>query len=158
MQASYGFNATGPEANFAYRNLQEARQFTLSVDVPLWQWGARGEGVEAAKADRDQASSLSRASLDQAAQRAHFAVLTLEQVRRSLALSAKADTVAGRRFDVAYQRYVIGRITVDILYTAQSEKDAPLSQFVSALRNYWLGYYQLRRSTLYDFEVNQPIR
>ena len=155
---SYGFNATGPEASFAYRNLQEARQFTLSVDVPLWQWGARGEGVEAAKADRDQATSLSRASLDQVAQQAHFAVLTLEQARRSLALSAKADTVAGRRFDVAYQRYVIGRITVDILYTAQSEKDAALSQFVSALRAYWIGYYGLRRSTLYDFETGQPIR
>ncbi len=158
VQASYGFNATGPEASFAYRNLQEARQFTLSVDVPLWQWGARGESIEAAKADREQAGSLARASLDQVAQQAHFAVLTLEQARRSLALSAKADTVAGRRFDVAYQRYVIGRITVDILYTAQSEKDAALSQFVGALRGYWQAYYQLRRRTLYDFEADQPIR
>ncbi|HWA14964.1 MAG TPA: TolC family protein [Gemmatimonadales bacterium] len=158
VNASYGFNATGPEASYAYRNLQEARQFTLTVDVPLMQWGARGESIEAAKADRDRSVGLAQVALDQAAQNAHFAVLTLEQARQSLALSAKADTVANRRFDVALQRYVIGRITVDILYIAQSEKDAALAQFVSALRGYWLAYYGLRRATLYDFETGRPIR
>jgi outer membrane protein TolC len=158
VNASYGFNATGPEASYAYRNLQEARQFTLSVDVPLMQWGARGESIEAAKADREQAVSLARVALDQAAQDAHFAVLTLDQARQSLVLSTKADTVATRRFDVALQRYRVGNITVDILYIAQSEKDAALAQFVSALRNYWVAYYGLRRATLYDFEVGRPIR
>jgi hypothetical protein len=158
VQASYGFNATGPEASFAYKNLQEARQFTLSVDVPLMQWDARGESIQAAKADRDQAVSLAQVRLDQTAQNAHFAVLTLEQARQSLVLSTKADTVATRRFDVALQRYRVGNITVDILYIAQSEKDAALSQFVSALRNYWLAYYGLRRATLFDFETGRPIR
>jgi outer membrane protein len=158
VNASYGFNATGPEASYAYRNLQEARQFTLSVDVPLMQWGARGESIEAAKADRDQAVSLARVALDQVAQDAHFAVLTLDQARRSLELSAKADTVAYRRFEVALQRYRVGNITVDILYIAQSEKDAALAQFVSALRGYWVAYYGLRRATLYDFEMDRPIR
>lgn len=158
VNASYGFNATGPRASFAYRNLQEARGFTLSVDVPLMQWGARGESIEAAKADRDQSVGLARVALDRVAQDAHFAVLTLEQASRSLALSAKADTVANRRFDVALKRYVVNNITVDVLYIAQSEKDAALSQFVSALRNYWGAYYGLRRATLYDFEVGRPIR
>src|SRR5207247_851532 len=47
VQASYGFNATAPEASLAYQNLLEARRFTLSVQVPLWQWGGRHEGVQA---------------------------------------------------------------------------------------------------------------
>ena len=158
VNASYGFNATGPEASYAYRNLQEMRGFTLSVDIPLMQWGARGESIQAAKADREQSVSLARVALDRAAQNAHFAVLSLEQARQSLALSTKADTVANRRFDVALNRYRVGNITVDVLYIAQSEKDAALSQFVSALRSYWLAYYGLRRATLYDFEAGRPIR
>ena len=28
---------------------------------------------------------------------------------------------------------------------------------MSALRNYWLAYYELRNLTLYDFEKGQPL-
>lgn len=158
VQASYGFNATGTDARAAYSNLLEARQFTLSVEVPLLQWGLRKESIQAARADQDRVRSESRASLDAAAQEAHFAVLELLQARSTLALSAKADTVAGRRFDVAYNRYVIGRIDIDNLYFAQGEKDQAVAQFVQALRGYWVAYYRLRRVTLFDFETGQPLR
>lgn len=158
IQAAYGFNATGERFHSAYTDLQEARQFSLSVEIPLIQWGVRGEAVQAAKADREQIQNLNKANLAQTAQDAHFSVLQLDQARRNLVISAKADTVAGRRFEVAYNRYVIGRISVDNLYIAQSEKDQALSGFVQALRGYWMAYYGLRRSTLYDFEANQPIR
>jgi outer membrane protein TolC len=158
VQASYGFNATAGEASLAYRNLLEAQQFAVSVEIPLLQWGARKEGIEAARADRDRAISNSRSALGQAAQDAHFAALQLSQARRSLTLSAKADTVAGKRFEVAYNRYVIGRIQIDNLYVAQSEKDQAVTQFVQALRGYWQAYFRLRRATLFDFEAGTPIR
>ena len=158
VQASYGYNATAPEAGLAYQNLLEARQLTLSVQVPLWQWGAHGEDVRAAEAERDRTESLGQSTLEQLAHDARYAALQLSQARRNVALSAKADTVAGKRFEVAYNRYVIGRITIDNLYIAQNEKDQALTQFVRALRGYWQAYYQLRRVTLFDFEVGQAIR
>ena len=73
-------------------------------------------------------------------------------------MSAKADTVAQKRYEVAYNRYVISRITIDNLYIAQNEKDQAVSQYVTALRNYWLAYYRLRQTTLYDFERGAPIQ
>jgi outer membrane protein len=158
IQASYGFNQTAPERRLVYRDLLEARQFSMSVQFPLWQWGARGESVRAAEADRDRAESLGQSTLEQTAQEAHFAVLQLEQARRNLELSAKADTVANKRFEVALNRYVIGRIFIDNLYVAQAEKDQARAQFVQALRGYWQAYYRLRRLTLFDFETGQPIR
>jgi len=75
-------------------------------------------------------------------QEAHFAALQLSQAKRNVALSAKADTVAQKRFDVAYNRYVIGKIGVDVLYLAQSEKDQAVGQYLQALRNYWAAYYR----------------
>jgi len=102
--------------------------------------------------------SEAQSTLEQTAQEAHFAALQLLQARRNLVLSAKADTVAGRRFEVAYNRYVIGRIAIDNLYIAQSEKDAALTQYVQALRGYWVAHYTLRRVTLYDFEAGAVIR
>jgi outer membrane protein len=157
LTASYGFNATAGEFGAAYSNLQEARQLALSVEVPLWQWGAGSNSVRQAEADREAVASTTRLQLEETAQEAHFAVLELEQARRNLLLSAKADSVATKRFEVAYNRYLIGRITIDILYIAQSERDAALSQRVAALRNFWLAYYGLRRATLYDFERGQTL-
>ena len=158
VQASYGYNATGPEASLAYENLQEARTFALSVSVPLLQWGARKESVRAAEADQERVVTLGRSTLEQTAQDAHFAALQLSQARRNLALSAKGDTVAAKRFEVALNRYVIGKILIDNLYVAQTEKDQALNQFVQALRGYWQAYYRLRRLTLYDFAAGQQIQ
>ena len=76
----------------------------------------------------------------------------------NLEISATADTVAQQRFEVAYNRYVIGNITIDNLYIAQQEKDQARTQYVRALRAYWESYYRLRRVTLYDFEANRAIR
>ena len=158
IQASYGYNQVAPSAADAYQNLLEARQLTLSVQVPLWNWGSHGEGVRAAEADRDRVTTLAEAQLDQLAHDAHFAALQLAQARRNVALYAKADSVAGRRFEVAYNRYTISRITIDNLYLAQSEKDQAVREVAEGLRAYWRAHYQLRRLTLYDFAAGQPIR
>ncbi|MDH3496842.1 MAG: TolC family protein [Gemmatimonadota bacterium] len=158
VQATFGYNASAPEMKLAYQDLLEARQLTVQVEVPVWQWGARTEGVQAAEAERDQTASLSALALEQKAQEAHFAALRLAQARRNLLLSAKADTVGNKRFEVAYNRYVIGRISIDNLYIAQNEKDQARAQYVEALRGYWRAYYDLRRVTLFDFERNEPIR
>jgi len=157
VQASVGFNATAPELESAYRDLLEARQVNVGVQIPLFQWGAGKATVRAAEADRAQAASTGRAALQQIAYDAHFAVLAVAQSRSGLALAAKADTVAAKRFEVAYNRYVVGRIAVDNLYLAQSEKDQAITEYLQALRSCWVAHYQLRRATLFDFDRQQAI-
>jgi len=151
LQASYGFNATGSELSGAYENLLEAQRLTFSVEIPLVQWGARRNEVGAAKMERDAVEAAGQATLDRTAHEARFAALQLSQAGRALALSAKADTVAQKRFEVAYNRYGIGRISIDNLFIAQREKDAARRQYVQALRGYWEAYFRLRQVTLYDF-------
>jgi outer membrane protein TolC len=156
--ASYGLNATGDEVSLAYQSLQEARRFEMAVQIPLVQWGARKEGVQAAQYDKERIASTAAVTRENTAHEAYFAALQLDQAKRALALSATSDTVAAKRFEVAYNRYVIGRIGIDNLYIAQNEKDAAKTQYVQALRQYWQAYYQLRRLTLFDFEVGRAIQ
>jgi len=158
VNATYGYNATGAAMNDVYRDLQQAQQFSLNVQVPLISWGARGADVQAARAELSRVQSASRIAREQARQDAHFAVLQVSLARRQLAIAAKADTVAQKRFEVAYNRYVIGRIDVDQLYLAQQAKDQALLSYVQSLRGYWQAHYRLRRVTLYDFEGGVGIR
>jgi outer membrane protein TolC len=156
--ASAGLNQSGAAFGDAYRAPLNSQQFSVAVEMPILQWGAHHADVEAARADRDRVASTSRLSRESLAQEAHFAVLRFELARRQLDLAAKADTVAAKRFDVAKNRYVIGKIGIDNLYIAQNEKDNAVQGYVQALDNYWTAYYQLRRSTLYDFATGAPLR
>ena len=158
LNASYGFNGTGANASAAYKDLLNSQRLAVSVTLPVWQWGVHSSNLDAAKADRDAArtnAELGRAQLDL---NAHFGALQLTQARRGLMIASKADTVAAKRFEVAYNRYSIGKITIDNLYIAQSEKDQALQSYAQALRAYWTAYYQLRKTTLYDFEAARQIR
>jgi outer membrane protein TolC len=126
--------------------------------MPLVQWGAGHAAVEAARAEGDRVESASRASREQIMENAHFTALQLAQSRRQLLISAKADTVAAKRFEVAKNRYVIGKIDIGALYIAQSEKDAARLAYVQSLSGFWGSYYRLRRVTLYDFAADREIR
>jgi len=156
--ASVGLNQTATTMDSVYLNPLQAQRFNIGVDIPLVQWGARRADVQAARAEERRAEANGRATREQVAQEAHFAALQLAQAGRNVAVSAKADTVAQKRFEVAYNRYVIGKIGVDNLYQAQTEKDQAVNQYLQAQKNYWSAYYRLRQMTLFDFEADIVIR
>lgn len=157
ISAQAGYNQTAPIFRSAYESLLDQETFTLSVSMPIVQWGAHHANVEAALASQKQVASQATSTRESIAQQAHFAALQLMQSRRQVALAAKADTVGEKRFEVAKDRYVIGKIGISDLYIAQSEKDAARVAYVQALRGFWLAYHQLRKLTLFDFATHQRI-
>ena len=90
-------------------------------------------------------------------QEVFFEVLQLQQLQQQVRIAAKADTVAARRFEVAKNRYLIGKIDITDLFNAQREKDTARRNFFQTLRQFWTSYFNVRRLTLYDFTQNQPL-
>jgi outer membrane protein TolC len=158
LSATAGYNQRAEVFGDAYRSLQDQQTLRLTVDMPLVQWGGRKAQIEAARADQDRVASSTRAGRDQLAHEALFAALQLGQSARQLTTAAKADTVGAKRFEVAKNRYVIGKIGIDNLYQAQNEKDQAVNAYVDSLRRYWTAFYRLRRLTLYDFVEGREIR
>lgn len=158
VTARFGLSQTADELNLAYKDPLESQRFTLGVNVPLFSWGALGADAQQARANQRRVEADNQRSQEEVRQAAHFAALQLSLSKRNLEVTAKADTVAQQRYEVAYNRYVIGRISIDNLYIAQNEKDQAFNQYLEALQNYWLAYYRLRQTTLYDFEKGSPIQ
>lgn len=158
VAAMVGFNQTAPVFSEAYQALTSRQRLQVGVRMPVWQWGAGRADLSAAYADESRAKANAQARREQVAEEARFAARNLMQARRVLEISEKADTVAAKRFEVAKNRYVIGRIGITDLYIAQSEKDQALQAYIGALRAYWTAYYRLRRVTLYDFAAGAAIR
>jgi outer membrane protein len=157
IQASAGFNQTASQFGPAYQNPLGKQTLVVGLNVPLMQWGAGHAEVESAKASDDRVGANNKMRRDALSEDARFSALGLQQAQRNVIISAKADTVAGKQFEVARNRYIIGKITNDALYIAQGEKDAAVLAYVQALRNYWTAYYHLRRVTLYDFAKKQEM-
>ena len=157
VTATAGFNQTAPAFGNAYSSLLDQQRATVQVQMPLVQWRAGRADVEAARAERSRVEHSGRGQRATLEQDARFAALEIDQARRQLDLARLADSVAAKRFEIAKNRYVIGKIGIDNLFIAQSEKDAARQAMVQAQRGYWLAYHRLRRLTLYDFAEGKPI-
>jgi outer membrane protein TolC len=157
VAASVGFNQTASAFGDSYQSPLGRQQVAVGVNLPMLQWGAGRAAVEAAKATNQRVLTGNTIRRDALAEDARFSALQLQQAQRTVLLAAKADTVAGKQFEVARNRYIIGKIANDALYLAQNEKDAAVLAYVQALRSYWTSYYYLRRVTLYDFATRRQL-
>jgi len=157
VAASVGFNQTATALGPAYQSPLGKQSLSVGVNLPMLQWGAGRADVASARADQDRTTANNKMRRDALLEDARFSALQLQQAQRNILLAAKADTVAEKQFEVARNRYIIGKISNTDLYTAQDQKDQAILDYVQALRNYWTAYYHLRRVTLYDFVARQPL-
>ena len=131
LNASFGYNAAGTSATDAYKDVLNAQALTLSVQIPVWQWGSHGAQMEASNAERPAArqhgAELARAGGAQC-EVCGAAAYAGESCADH---AAKADTVAAKRFEVAYNRYVISRIN-DRHPVHRAEREGPGAGLVRA--------------------------
>ncbi len=157
ISASFGMNQTAGGINDVYKDLLDQERFDIRFSVPLFQWGKSDAEIEAALANKEQTEITNKQNKKQFESQVKFQTLSFKQLQKQVALDAKADTIAQKRFDVAYKRFMIGKIDMNDLFLAQREKDQAFQSYISTLKNYWVSYYQLRRTTLYDFKTNSVI-
>ncbi|MCX6143087.1 MAG: TolC family protein [Ignavibacteriales bacterium] len=157
LTASMGYNQRAPVFNDAYNNLLEQRQFSLNFSVPIFRWGAGSSAVDAAIADQKRTEVSINQQRHDFEQEVLYQAARLNLLRRQVVVAAKSDTIAQRRFDVAKDRYLIGKIDIPNLFLAQSEKDNARRANTQTLWDYWSTYFRVRRLTLYDFETKESL-
>ncbi len=78
--------------------------------------------------------------------------------KSQVAIAAKSDTVAMKRYEVTKQRFLIGKIAVLDLNDADSRKDQNKRAYVQSLQDYWNYFYNIRSLyTLFDFINRKPL-
>ena len=157
LTASYGLNQNSDSFNNVYTDPLEQQQFSISFQMPVFQWGEKRSRLNAALEERKRAEEQQAIQEKQFDQVVYFQVKQLELLEQQVVIAAKADTIATRRFEVARNRYLVGNIDITELFNAQREKDQANRSFILTLRQFWTSLYTLRRLTLYDFSTNRPI-
>ncbi|MEI6574975.1 MAG: TolC family protein [Bacteroidota bacterium] len=153
----YGLTATAPNYEEAYKNPQDEQLLTFGIQIPILDWGYAKGKIRMAESNRELVQTNVEQQEIDSEQEVFLKVMQFNMQKNQVAIAAKADTVAQKRFYVSKQRYLIGKIDITDLNIAQTETDSARLGYISALRTLWRSYYELRRLTLYDFVVGKPI-
>lgn len=157
LNANFGLNQTADDLTDLYSNAQNRQFFTLGFEVPIFNWGKQQAQVNAARNQQREVANSIQYQRRQFIQEVEYTVSQFLQLRGQVLLAAQADTIARRRYQVAQNRYLIGKIDITNLFIAQNEKDSARQNYIRALRAFWSGWYNLRQLTLYNFREDEPI-
>ena len=157
LDASIGLNQVADHFVDAYRHLLTQDMATVTLSVPLKDWGKRKNAYLAAQSNVDAAE---RAEQENARDTELDVVLTVAEFneRQTIAETARqALTIAEDAYALTLQRFIRAQANVYDLSLAQSHWQTARQNQITSLENYWLAYYHLRRMTLYDYERHSPI-
>jgi outer membrane protein TolC len=152
LNLSIGYNQTAQNLGDVFKNMQSSQSAFVGLSVPLHNSGRNRALVKQSEAELNSTLEFNKNRKNEIEIEVLNQVMQLKQLKSSLIISAKSDTIAQRRYEMAKNRYLIGKIDITNLTIAQQEKDDALINYIITLQQYWLAWYQLRRATLYDFE------
>ncbi len=155
LTAAYGLNNNGLVMNDIYVNPSPQQQFGLQLSVPVLDWGRNKSRMRTAMANKKYNDFVIAQEEVNFEQEILTQVRQFEMLRLQIEITKKADEVAAERYNVAQNRYLIGKIDITNLNIALNEKDASKRRYIQALEDFWTAYYDLRRLTLYDFAAKQ---
>jgi len=157
LQGSFGLTQTGPEINDVYRELLDQERVTLSLSVPIADWGkSRGR-----RALAQSQLELEQRQVQQ--ERENFRRLVLlraqqfELVRKNVDIAETSLVAARKRYNISYQRYLIGKIPVTDLNLALADQESARRGYLRAVRDFWTALYEIRGLTLYDFVEDRQL-
>lgn len=151
LSATYGLNDSGLMMNDVYVDATEQQLLNVTLSVPVLDWGRNKSRIRTAIANKEFND------FDIAQEEVNFEQEVITQVRQfemlrlQIEITKKSDEVATERYNVAQNRYLIGKIDITNLNIALTEKDDAKRSYIEALKLFWTAYYDLRRLTLYDF-------
>lgn len=157
LTAQVGFSNSQTTLDGVYQSPKDQQQVQLIFSMPIMDWGRSKSRTKTAQANQQFTSYAVEQDKQVFTQEIVTQVTLFEMMKEQLVLTASADSIASEKYQIAKDRYVLGNLSITDLSIAFQEKDQAKRDYVAALRDFWLSYYQLRYLSLYDFEKNQKI-
>ncbi len=157
LTASLGYSQQSPDFAEAYNKLSNSQRVRIGFTMPLLDWGLGKGRYQTAKSSLELAQVQAKQALIDFQQNLFLDVEQFNLQKNQVAIAAKSDTVAMKRYEVTKQRFLIGKIAVLDLNDADNRKDQNRRAYVQALQDYWTYFYNMRSLTLFDFINRKPL-
>lgn len=157
FSASVGFNQVADNFRDAYSNPLQQDIVSLSLSIPLVDWGVRKGKANMAK------SNLNVAKLTVQQEELNLEqdiIMTVRDfnVQQNMILGAEeALNLANMAYNNTKERFIIGKADINSLTLSQNRQKEAQKNYISALQEYWQSYYKIRKLTLFDFEKEKTL-
>jgi outer membrane protein TolC len=125
--------------------------------LPILDWGLSKGRYQMAKSSLELAQVTAKQAITDFQQNLFLDVEQFNLQKSQVAIAAKSDTVAMKRYEVTKQRFLIGKIAVLDLNDADNRKDQNKRAYIQSLQDYWNFFYNIRGLTLFDFINRKPL-
>ncbi|MGE7775605.1 TolC family protein [Chitinophaga sp. NPDC101104] len=157
LNANLGYSNSAADLGKVYRDPRNQQLVELKFTIPVLDWGRQRSRTKTAEANLEFTQYAVEQDKQNFAQSVTTQVTLYTMMQEQVQLSAAADSIASEKYEIARQRYVLGNLSITDLSIAFSEKDQAKRDYILALRDFWVAYYELRYLSLYDFEQNKKI-
>jgi outer membrane protein len=157
LTANLGFSNTASNIPDVYKSPQNQQLLQLQFAIPVLDWGRSKSKTKTAEANEQFTVYAVEQDKQTFRQQIITQVSLFNMLKEQIASNAQADSIAGEKYQIARESYVLGNLSITDLSIAFQEKDQAKRDFINALRDFWGAYYQLRYLSLYDFEKKQKI-
>lgn len=157
LNASVGYNQVAGEFSQAYRNLLRQDLVSLTLSIPLVDWGVRKGKLNMAKNNLSVIEIQARQDEISIEEDVIMTVSDFNIQQRLVESADEALTLAETAYAQTLQRFIIGKADLNTLTLSLNRQQDANKNYVSSLQNYWLSYYKLRKLTLFDFDTNMPL-
>jgi outer membrane protein TolC len=155
--ASFGLTQSAADIPGAYKNPQDQQTFQVGIALPLLDWGLGRGRYKMAQSNQEVVNTRVQQAKIDFEQQVLLKVMQFNLQDDQLLIAAKSDTVARSSYEISKQRFLIGKIDVLDLNVALEDKDVARRGYISALREFWTYYFEIRQLTQYDFIKQQPL-
>ena len=156
--ASFGLTQKAQEFSKVYDSPQNQESIQLGLEIPILDWGEKKGQYKMAQSRREVVKTDIQRSKTEFKQNVSLKVMKFNLQDDQVDIKEQAENTAQKRYDITKKRFLVGKVDVLDLNVASKEKDVAKRNYISALRSFWTDYYQIRKTTLYDFIEQHPIK
>lgn len=157
IYASVGFNQVASNFTDSYHHPLQQDIVSIGLTIPIIDWGVRKGRANMAK----NTLNVTKISVQQKIlQMEQDVIMTVNDfnIQKDLIGSAEeALELANLAYESTRERFIIGKSDINSLTMALSRQKEARKNYISALQNYWLSYYKIRKMTLFDFEEQRML-
>jgi len=154
---TYGVIGTAERFSDIYEVPTQNPRFSVSLDIPLWDWGEKKSRIKASEAViKTNALSLEDEKND--------VIIAVRQVYRNLKnlvnqieIARQNERNAQLTYDINLERYRNGDLTSMDLSLFQNQLSQKKMGFVNALIDYKIELLNMKIQSLWDFEENRSV-
>lgn len=153
VSASIGFNQVADKLKDAYRDPLQQDVVSVSVSIPLIDWGVRKGKHNIAKNNLNVTQISARQEELTVEEDVIMTVGDFNIQQNLIGSAEEALDLAIMAYNETKQRFMIGKADINSLTLSLNRQQEAQRNYISALQNYWLSYYKIRKLTLHDFET-----